>query len=256
MNLKEKIKESLEFLKKLEYTDIYLAFSGGKDSVVIYKLAELSGIDFKPFYNNTTIDPIGTVPFIKKNFPKVKINNPKESFYKLIERKGFPTRLNRYCCEYLKEYGSVGKVVIEGVRADESNKRAKRKRIHYDDRKSQKGSIHIYPILNWTEKDVWEFIAKNNLQVAPAYKNGFKRLGCTGCPLISTEKRVKEFKLEPKKYYVIKKAIEKGMKANPQWKLSKLTNGNSQLAMDWWLSGKTMNEYNFNKKLFETDIVL
>lgn len=38
--------------------------------------------------------------------------NPKESFLQLVERKSFPTRLNRYCCEYLKEYGSIGNKVL------------------------------------------------------------------------------------------------------------------------------------------------
>lgn len=31
--------------------DIYLAFSGGKDSQVIYDLAKRSGIKFKAYYN-------------------------------------------------------------------------------------------------------------------------------------------------------------------------------------------------------------
>jgi len=35
----------------------YLAFSGGKDSIVIKKLALESGVKFDSWYNNTTIDP-------------------------------------------------------------------------------------------------------------------------------------------------------------------------------------------------------
>ena len=259
MNLEYKIQKSIKFLQTIskKYNDLHLAFSGGKDSVVIYKLAELSGIDFKAFHNNTTIDPIGTIPFIKRNYPNVTIKNPKESFYKLIERKGFPTRLNRYCCEYLKEYGSIGKNVIEGVRADESTKRSKRTEIFVDTRKNQKGAIHFYPILDWTDADVWLFIAKYDLPVAPAYHNGFNRLGCVGCPLVTRKGvRVEEFRREPKKYHAIKRAIDKGMRNNPQWKLTKLTKGNSDLAMEWWLSGKTMNEFNFNQKLFDVPISL
>ena len=252
MDLQNKIKEAIKFLQNLEYDNLHLAFSGGKDSVVIYELAKISGIEFKSFHNNTTIDPIGTIPFIKKNYPDVKINNPKESFYKLIERKGFPTRLNRYCCDILKEYGSIGKNVIEGIRADESRKRSTRNRIHKDTRKSQKGAIHIYPILDWTDANVWLFIKEYNLPVAPAYSNGFTRLGCVGCPLISRKGvRIAEFKREPKKFNAIKRAINKGMKKNPQWKLSKLTNGDPDLAMEWWLSGKTMNEFDFTEKMFD-----
>ena len=33
------------------------------------------------------------------------------------------------------------------------------------------------------------------------------------------------------------------MKENPQWKLSVATKGNAELAIQWWLSKKTMNEF-------------
>lgn len=35
----------------------------------------------------------------------------------------------------------------------------------------------------------------------------------------------------------------RGMQNNPQWKLSKLTKCDAELAMKWWLSSKTMNEF-------------
>ena len=41
----------------------------------------------------------------------------------------------------------------------------------------------------------------------------------------------------------IKKAIKRGMIKNPQWKLSCMTSKNEKIAVEWWLSGKTMNEY-------------
>lgn len=252
----KKIKKSIKFLQELKEKDLKLAFSGGKDSVTIYHLAKLAKIKTKPFYANTTIDPKGTLSFIRNNFKDVEILQPKESFYKLIERKGFPTRLIRYCCDELKEYGSIGSNVIEGVRSSESVNRQGREYIQIDNRKKQKRAKHIYPIYDWTDADVWAFIKLYNLPIAPAYSNGFKRLGCVGCPMVTRKgARVKEFLKEPKKYKAIQKAINKGMKANPQWKLTKLTKGDSSLAMEWWLSGKTMNEFNFNKKLFECGTV-
>jgi len=88
------------------------------------------------------------------------------------------------------------------------------------------------------------YIKENNIQLAPAYNLGLKRLGCVGCPLVSRKRhREKEFELYPKYYHAIKKAIQKGMNNNPQWKLTQLSNCDSQKAMDWWLSGKTMNEW-------------
>jgi len=55
--------------------------------------------------------------------------------------------------------------------------------------------------------------------------------------------RQAEFNLYPKYYEAIKRAITKGMIKNPQWKLSCATDFDGELAMQWWLSGKTMNEY-------------
>ena len=33
------------------------------------------------------------------------------------------------------------------------------------------------------------------------------------------------------------------MSKNPQWKLTQLSGGDSEIAMSWWLSGKTMNTF-------------
>ena len=249
--LEKKVKQSIRFLQGIAHIKLHLAFSGGKDSVVIYDLAQKAQIKFSCYYTNTTIDPKGTLSFIRNNFKDVEILQPKETFYQLVERKGLPTRLNRYCCELLKEYGSIGKNVIEGVRSEESNKRKGRDYIQCDSRKWQKGAKHIYPVYDWSERDIWAYIEKYNLKIAPCYSNGFSRLGCVGCPMVTRKgARVKEFKREPKKLKAIRKAIKKGMANNPQWKLTQLTKGCENLAIDWWLSGLTMNEFNFNPKLF------
>lgn len=229
---------------------LYAGNSGGKDSAVIDKLLQLSGIEYHSYYTNTTIDPKGTIKHIRDNYPYTEILQPKESFYQLVERKGLPTRLNRYCCEFLKEYGSIGKMVFEGVRAAESRKRKGRDYIQCDTRKWQKGAQHLYPIYDWGDEEVYAFIEKYNIKLAPHYKYA-DRLGCVGCPLVSRKgHRAKEFSIYPKYYTAIKKAITKGMTNNPQWKLTCATNGDGEKAMQWWLSGKTMNEY-FNDVKFE-----
>ena len=137
-------------------TDLYAGNSGGKDSAVLDHLLQRSGINYKSYYCNTTIDPTGTISHIRHNYPHTEILHPKESFYDLVKRKGLPTRLNRYCCEYLKEYGSVGKNVFEGIRSAESSNRKGRDYIQCDTRKWQKGAQHIYPIYDWTDDDVRE----------------------------------------------------------------------------------------------------
>lgn len=249
--------KAIKFARTIAKADpnekLYAGNSGGKDSIVVDKLLQLSGIEYESYYTNTTIDPPGNIKHIRVNYPHTKILQPSETFYQLVRRKGLPTRLNRYCCEFLKEYGSVGKMVFEGVRSAESTKRQGRDYIQCDTRDWQDGAQHIYLIYDWTDDDVWNFIEKYNLPVSPHYKNceGKKcRLGCVGCPQVSKKGvRQAEFDMYPKFYNAIKKAITLGMEENPQWKLTVATDGDGEKAMQWWLSGKTMaayfNEYEF-----------
>ena len=243
MNKEDKAIKFIRTIAKNTNKTLYAGNSGGKDSAVVDKLLQLSGSEYKSYYTNTTIDPIGTIRHIRENYPHTEILQPKLTFYELVEKKGLPTRLNRYCCERLKEYGSVGKIVFEGVRSAESRKRQGRDYVQCDNRKWQKGAQHIYPLYDWTDEDIWNYIKENNIKLAPHYQYA-DRLGCVGCPLVSRKgHREKEFAIYPKYREAIKKAITKGMSKNPQWKLTCATDGNGELAMQWWLSGKTMNEF-------------
>jgi len=49
----------------------WLAFSGGKDSVVIKHLAEMSGVKFEAHYNLVPVDPPELVEFIRASYPDV-----------------------------------------------------------------------------------------------------------------------------------------------------------------------------------------
>lgn len=230
-----------------EIFPLQLANSGGKDSLVIYTLtkevSEWTGIPIRVIHTNTTIDPPGTKPYILQTMPDTIILQPKETFYQLVRRKSLPTRLNRYCCEFLKEYAGKGYATIEGVRAAESRNRQGRDYEQCDTRKGYNGR-HLYPIYDWTDEDVWGFIHKKRLDVAPCYSNGLCRLGCVGCPQVSKKgARQREYELYPRYYSAVKRAITLGMSDNPQWKLTRYCDGNGERAMQWWLTGKTMREY-------------
>lgn len=251
MNLHNKIDRSKRFLEKVVETmdNLHIANSGGKDSTVVYFLVKEMGLNLPVFHNNTTIDPDGTLTFIREVMPETIINRPEETFYQLVARKAFPTRINRYCCEILKESGGIGKNTIEGVRASESTNRQGREYIECDRRPSMKGSQHIYPIYDWSDDDVWAYIRAKGLPVAPCYAKGMSRLGCIGCPQITRKgARMKEFELYPRRWDACRKAIDKGMNNNPQWKITRYTNNDGEKAMQWWLSGLPMSEF-FGYKL-------
>lgn len=251
--LEEKVEKSKRFIQKVinskdkDFTSkLILGFSGGKDSCVVYDLVMDIDNSIPCYYANTTIDPKGTVPYIRNNFPNVEILNPKESFYQLVKRKGLPTRMTRFCCDKLKEYVGVAKNMFEGVRSDESQKRQGRDYIQCDSRKSYKGGQHIYPIYDWSEKDVWEYIKIRGIKTNPNYiQNGgcMTRIGCVGCPLAGKYQRMREFEHFPRNLNAVKKAIGIAMETHPHWKLTQCTGGDVDLAIKWWFSNKTLDQF-------------
>ncbi|NIQ07550.1 MAG: phosphoadenosine phosphosulfate reductase family protein, partial [Candidatus Korarchaeota archaeon] len=41
--------------------------------------------------------------------------------------------------------------------------------------------MKVNPILDWTELDIWRYIAINKIPVNPAYQKGYRSLGCKPC---------------------------------------------------------------------------
>ena len=56
----------------------------------------------------------------------------------------------------------------------------------------------INPIVDWTTEEVWEFIREYDIPYCCLYDEGFKRLGCIGCPMGSKKQREYEFERYPK----------------------------------------------------------
>lgn len=134
--LEKKVQKSIERLKAFEPEEgYYLAFSGGKDSVVCKALLDMSGCKYDATYRVTTVDPPELVRFIKNQHPDVIREIPRYSetyknaklagkpitMWNLIPEKLYPpTRIVRYCCEKLKESGGDGRMTVTGVRWEES----------------------------------------------------------------------------------------------------------------------------------------
>ena len=58
---------------------------------------------------------------------------------------------------------------------------------------SGKESLLISPIIHWTERDVWEFLT-NVVRVphCELYDQGFRRIGCIGCPMSNFRQKIIE----------------------------------------------------------------
>lgn len=138
--VEDKVQMSIDALKSFEPLEgYYVAFSGGKDSVVIKALCDMADVKYDAHYRITSVDPPELVQFIK-TFPDVSMDYPRyedgtvATMWNLIPKKRMPpTRLVRYCCDVLKESGGEGRMTVTGVRWAESN-----------NRKDNQGVVTIY----------------------------------------------------------------------------------------------------------------
>lgn len=113
------------------------------------------------------------------------------------------------CCEFLKkkpvkDYEKEHKIILHiiGIRQAEglSRKNAFRSCIWSD---TSKNKHKFFPILFFSDKDVWECINKKNIELSKAYTlYGMERTGCVGCPFsLNYKKELEALKqYEPKRY--------------------------------------------------------
>lgn len=239
VDLDEKVSIALETIRQYAPKEGYYGcFSGGKDSVVVKDLVTRAGVGASWSYNVTTIDPPELCRSIRRHHPEVVWQKPKKSLWKAVATNGLPTRRLRWCCKLYKERWGTGRVKLTGIRAAESsNRKASWSTIT----KSRKGGWFVNPILFWTDEDVWEYIERERLPVCGLYSEGWKRLGCIGCPFNS--RRIEQFKRWP--------LFEKGWRkaAQSRWDRMierKLNNRTLRTFRDsgewfeWWLSNKSM----------------
>ena len=235
---------------------VEVAYSGGKDSDVILELTRMAGINYRAIYKNTTIDPPGTIKHCLENH--VEIIRPKSTFFQLVEKKGMPNRFRRHCCAVLKEYKILDRVII-GVRKAEGTKRAARYKEPTECRiyKGNKHAEQFFPILDWTDEDVVQFIAKRNLKVHQLYyrEDGTidpkRRLGCMACPLASIKKRREQFLKYPKLLRTYIKNAQKYIDTHPNSRVAKAYKD----AYEWMVAELFFEKYHlweeYKNNLFE-----
>lgn len=252
----KKVARAIRLLRAIptEEGPIEVCYSGGKDSDVILELAKMSGIPFRAIYKNTTIDPPGTIRHCREK--GVEVIHPKTSFMKLVEKKGYPSRFSRFCCQVLKEYKILDRA-IQGIRRCESIKRRDRYKEPEICRvygKNQKVKIYL-PILDWTDKDVERFVSERGVKCHPLYydEQGIfhveRRLGCIGCPLKSDVGKA-EYKKYPKMLKLRIRSHQRYIDSHPRSKATEYF-GNAYNATFFQLFCNTLEEYRMKT---ETDL--
>lgn len=197
-----------------------VSWSGGKDSTAMlyYLLYEMEIQDLTVVYMDTTIvtpDVPAYIDQIQKdwNFDLV-ILKPIKTFWELLEEKRFfPTIKYLWCLRELKkkpfktwvtnQLDSIKNIFI-GVRRAESPYRNK----HYTDKirvtSRPDKIINLYPLLDWSNRDVEQYFKKNNIPKNPAYE----KLGissCYVCPFLHKKHYLRLRSQYPRHYETIRK---------------------------------------------------
>ena len=224
-------------------------------------------------------------PDVVFDYPRDKDGN-RITMWNLIPRKKMPpTRIVRYCCKELKEQEGKGRLKVTGVRWAESvNRKKNQGEVTFMDKKTKaiiekelsdedfsstpRGGVVLHldnienrrmvemcykthtttinPIIDWSNEEVWEFIKEYNVPYCCLYDEGFKRIGCIGCPMGSVKQRQYEFENYPKYKNLYLKAFEK-MIENRGGTTKRQTDGSigtfmefsemtPQQIMEWWIN--------------------
>ncbi|MCS6851790.1 MAG: phosphoadenylyl-sulfate reductase [Gemmataceae bacterium] len=67
---------------------------------------------------------------------------------------------------------------ISAIRADQTSHRAKASVVQWD---AKFHLVKINPLLNWSKKDVWNFIVQHNVPYNPLHDQGYPSIGCWPC---------------------------------------------------------------------------
>ena len=202
-HLRELEAESIYVIREVaaQFQNPVLLFSGGKDSILLAYLAckafSPARIPFPLMHVDTGYKFPEMYAFRDAHVAEIGARLLVERNEEWIGKGAHPTRLgNDKCCQQLKTRGLLDALAkhgfdaaFGGARRDEEKSRAKerffsvRDRLGQWDPKNQRPelwslynakiddgeNVRVFPLSNWTELDVWQYIRQENIPIVPLY---------------------------------------------------------------------------------------
>ena len=208
-------KLAAETIKKIyntyvEYMDridvFYVAFSGGKDSIVALDLVQraLPHNKFKVLFGDTGMEFPDTYRIAEQikdycenadiEFLRSECDFDPEYTWRQF---GPPAQTMRWCCSVhktapqvilLREYTNnphFRGMAFTGIRGDESASRSEYEGVSHGEK--VRGQYSCHPILEWNSAELFAYIYDRDLLINDAYKKGNSRAGCLVCPLAASK---------------------------------------------------------------------
>lgn len=185
-----------------------ILWAGGKDSTVMLTIARkafslLGKLPIKVLQLDTTFKFPETYRYIDKYAKEWKLDFIRYQNKDAVKKGVNPEVAGKFaCCNQLKTQALALAIkeynfdaVLVGIRWDEHGIRGKESFFSY---RQEPKHIRVHPMLNWSEKQIWQYIKKSKVPYNPLYDKlvkgrlVYRSIGCKPCTQPILRKEVEE----------------------------------------------------------------